>query len=623
MSISRITAFITILFLTLLSTLHNLDAQEIDLELELSTDASLLTIGDQFTYSILVTNTSLTEATGVTVDFELPDNVIYNSSVSNNGFYSPANSLWTIGTIAANESSQLDVTVEAYLEGSVESYAQVWQAEQTDLDSTPGNYAEQPDEDDSDLAQVNILPSSSPLIDLSLSLSTNLVEAQPGEAFVIEMEVQNQGPDDATSLQVEFNLPEILELIDTESFGIYTPGTSTWALSYLSAGASSSLYLTVSCAVIGEVTGSAQVITVGAQDIDSSPNNDDGDQSEDDEDNFSILITGLECSQIVWPGDSNNDGICNNYDLLNVGIAYGSTGPARLNPVFTWQEQEAECWDDEFLNGINYNHADGIGDGVIDQLDQLAIEQNYGLTNGEITVDLQDTDEGPELYYVEPEAELTEGTYLSLPVYLGTEDEPVEALYGMAFTIHFNQITFQPGTFEVSFEDCWLGTEQLDMITLDQLIQPEYKAEIALVRNDQTERGGYGKICTIHGMIDDIAGKQESNYSFETSSPRAINGAEEVLSIKIVPQITTLVESSDGPNFEAYPNPAKQVLSLLVSDARYQQYQLLDCNGALHRQGDISSEKTTIDISALAEGIYWIACTGPEGPWVESVLILR
>jgi len=111
-------------------------------------------------------------------------------------------------------------------------------------------------------------------------------------------------------------------------------------------------------------------------------------------DNFDIFCQGMgfTCEEYL-PGDSNNDGIVNHYDLLYWGLAYGTQGQERTNNISNYCLFQPEGLDwDAFIgttNPINVKYADTNGDGLVDNLDFLKLEDIYSgicLTNdNEIT----------------------------------------------------------------------------------------------------------------------------------------------------------------------------------------------------------------------------------------------
>ncbi|MCI5058867.1 MAG: hypothetical protein MRY83_22325, partial [Flavobacteriales bacterium] len=91
--------------------------------------------------------------------------------------------------------------------------------------------------------------------------------------------------------------------------------------------------------------------------------------------------TCINLSDTIWPGDCDANGVADIVDILPIGIGYGSTGPVRPNATINWVGQFGNDWGTNFVNGVDYKHADCNGDGLIDQNDLSAILLNYGLTH--------------------------------------------------------------------------------------------------------------------------------------------------------------------------------------------------------------------------------------------------
>jgi len=79
---------------------------------------------------------------------------------------------------------------------------------------------------------------------------------------------------------------------------------------------------------------------------------------------------------IVWPGDTNNDKIVNQADVLPLGVHWNQTGPKRPNASSAWIGQPAISW-----SPIAATYADANGDGVVNQADVLPIGVNFGRTH--------------------------------------------------------------------------------------------------------------------------------------------------------------------------------------------------------------------------------------------------
>lgn len=78
----------------------------------------------------------------------------------------------------------------------------------------------------------------------------------------------------------------------------------------------------------------------------------------------------------VWPGDTNNDGVVNEYDILPIGLYWLLTGPARRDASFEWRAQPILPW-----RPIQAAYADANGDGVVNAVEILVIGRNWGKTH--------------------------------------------------------------------------------------------------------------------------------------------------------------------------------------------------------------------------------------------------
>ena len=79
----------------------------------------------------------------------------------------------------------------------------------------------------------------------------------------------------------------------------------------------------------------------------------------------------------VWPGDTDNNGVVDIRDVLNVGLYYELTGYPRENASINWTSQPSSIWD--VPDGT---FADGNGDGVVNMNDLEPIANNWGRIRG-------------------------------------------------------------------------------------------------------------------------------------------------------------------------------------------------------------------------------------------------
>ncbi len=76
---------------------------------------------------------------------------------------------------------------------------------------------------------------------------------------------------------------------------------------------------------------------------------------------------------LVWPGDTNNDGVVDQNDVLPVGQYWARTGPQRPSASLNWIAQPCPLW-----SPVLATYADANGDSVVNQAEIFAIGSNWG-----------------------------------------------------------------------------------------------------------------------------------------------------------------------------------------------------------------------------------------------------
>jgi len=258
----------------------------------------------------------------------------------------------------------------------------------------------------------------------------------------------------------------------------------------------------------------------------------------------------------VYPGDANHDQVANMRDLLPIGQYFGMKGQVRPNASLTWVGQPSPDWGIAQPNGFDIKHVDCNGDSTIDWADTLAINQNYGLTHRSRRT--ARSNHGIPLILQAPAMTLNPGDTARMPIILGTVDTMASNMYGIAFSIYYDtaQVMSTPS---VKFTNSWLGTPGSDMITFYHVDTLDNRIDIALARNNQMARSGYGQIAELIVVIDDDIAKRVVPLAISLADPYAIDevGAEE--EIKIVVEnlsVQTALDHNIEVDFSIYPNPA-------------------------------------------------------------------
>ncbi len=294
----------------------------VDLSLSKTVDTAAPQIGDTATFSVTVSNAGPSDATGVEVTDLLPTGVTYASDAPTQGTYDDATGVWIVGDLAIGQSETLDITVTVVTDQAVTNLAEVTAADQVDADSTPGNGAL--GEDDQDTA----LLSPTPLIDLEIAKTVDIATPNVGDNVDFTIAVTNQGPSDATGVEIVDLLPVgLVYVADTVSLGTYDSLTGEWLVGDVGSGQTETLTITVTVAVAGAVANIAEVLAADQPDGDSTPDNDV--PAEDDQD--VSVVTGqlidLQVTDVVDISEVSPSG------LVTFTITVDNLGPSAATGV--------------------------------------------------------------------------------------------------------------------------------------------------------------------------------------------------------------------------------------------------------------------------------------------------
>jgi len=90
-----------------------------------------------------------------------------------------------------------------------------------------------------------------------------------------------------------------------------------------------------------------------------------------------LEIVHIMCGMPVWPGDTNNDGLVNQADILPIGLYWNSTGQVSATPPSCkWAPRYCPPW-----SPAAATYSDANGDGIVNQADVLCIGLNWGKTH--------------------------------------------------------------------------------------------------------------------------------------------------------------------------------------------------------------------------------------------------
>lgn len=350
----------------------------------------------------------------------------------------------------------------------------------------------------------------------------------------------------------------------------------------------------------------------------------------------------------VWPGDTDTNKVVNHFDLLNIGLAFDSTGTTRQGASFDWIGQPSQNWSQSTPNtNVNYKHIDTDGNGVINSMDTLAITQNFGqLHNLNSTVIYSQFAGGniPPVvnsvlsvpFYVEPDT-LIEGATIGLDIILGDVSNMVVGLYGIGFSIEYDSTVIVPGSPKINFANTWLGNINSDAISVQFDYPSPGRIDAAITRIDGVEMDGFGVFGElIITLEDDIllwnsqaTTRSNPTAEFKITNYHLINFSEEEIVVNAV-NTTAVLEGTTSISkveldqlIEVYPNPAKGLFYVATKDLEVERIRIYSATGELKNFRNTPNEVSEFSTKDLSSGIYFIEIQTEEGVLTKKLNVIN
>ena len=351
-------------------------------------------------------------------------------------------------------------------------------------------------------------------------------------------------------------------------------------------------------------------------------------------DNISILIcdnTGacvsntvvLNIQRGVWPGDTDTSQTVNNFDLLNIGFAFGNTGMPRNPALIDWNGYLTPDWTKVMpVSNVNFKHIDCNGDGIIDTQDTVAISNNWNLSytynkSGAGTIPL----------YVDTISPVLKKS--RLPIMLGTSSIPANDIYGIAFTITYDTSLIRPNTVDIGIDTSWLGTAGTDLIKIHKDFYYDGMVQVAITRTDGIDADGFGKIGSLAFTIqDDIMQRGVLKFPFEIINVKAIDQNEmEILINPMYTELSVIATNTNQLHLEqfinVFPNPVSNILNIQSEDLTIEQITLTNIAGQVIETRIVNNYQSELYMQNLPNGIYTLSIMTNKGLVHKKVNILK
>lgn len=347
----------------------------------------------------------------------------------------------------------------------------------------------------------------------------------------------------------------------------------------------------------------------------------------------------------VFPGDADNNGRVENYDVLYTGYAFGEIGPSRLGESPEDSESFISLlWEDLFPSGLNYAYADADGNGAVDFLDLLTISTNYGLENGVVVASefldgVPGTDPAISFDRSAIPPIVTENSTLEIPLYLGSLEEPLLNVNGIAFNITYDAEFI--ADLRLELEPAWLGRDS-QLFILQGLPEAaatnEGRLDVAMTRLGKQPAMAFGKIGTLSIIIEDdliellpdnvdqlpvaisVVGVGVIDGDFNT-----IPVVEDSIHLEVMnpAAISDVIDKDKGSLVKVFPNPTAAELHIQSADF-IQEVQLYALNGQRLKTYAIPNKKRIqMPVQGLPSGPLLLKIIGSHSMitrkiWIQS-----
>lgn len=319
----------------------------------------------------------------------------------------------------------------------------------------------------------------------------------------------------------------------------------------------------------------------------------------------------------VWPGDANNDGIANHFDLLAIGTAFGAVGPARTSG-YTWSPQQSGDWAQEFPNGANYKHADTDGNGLVDASDANLITIHHGkFREGYLN---QDEYQAGDDVFMQTSTDIENNTVEKADgaFSIFVKKQPIDSLVGIALTVVYDTAYFTGGqTLQTLWSDCpyyLTGSGQNAAKLNGEINFATYNAE-GLCPLD-----GEKLISILQISPKTILLSPSTAIRFTKIRGLLANGKEIALGgqdLELSFQNFEIKKREEQPSgIKVYPNPSTGVFYFNLEKTTVLDWEITDATGRLiNVRPDLHQRDFMLDLSEFPSGVYFMRLSRPE--WVE------
>ncbi len=345
----------------------------------------------------------------------------------------------------------------------------------------------------------------------------------------------------------------------------------------------------------------------------------------------------------VFAGDANGDRRADVYDILPIGLGFAQTGPPRPFASATWAPQFAPNWANTPAAVANFKHADTDGNGVINEFDRIAIQQNYSPISAQVAPPI--TAPAVPVWVHFPEDSLLISTQTPEPIIItanirvGQVDAPAHHLYGLAFALKYPEYVGHDPELLYS-NNAFLGPPG-DVLLLSRDHYSLRQIDLGFARKNRQAVSGYGTIARVHFSTDFViiidvierSGSLRVPFTVPVVGVRGIDVEGKALALQgaVLDTLWLVLDKSinatappshSSPSAIVYPNPATEGVWVAVENAVLEQVGVYDVVGRLiesHRPTGVHT--TYLSTILWPKGLYTLRIHTSEGDVEKRVVV--
>jgi len=338
--------------------------------------------------------------------------------------------------------------------------------------------------------------------------------------------------------------------------------------------------------------------------------------------------TIIDSTSQYWTLDANDDSIVEFGDVIYVALAFGSTGPRRVdlavqNDMIFPGGDIAIDFPGSFANGINHKHSDYVGDGNIDSTDLamtalLSSQGTYHHTLWRIHKTSVCTIL-PSFSCIPNQDSITAGDTVRIYFVIGENGIPVDSIFGLAFKLNFDpqNIGNIGRVINMEFIDSDIG----NLVDQRTISINNYSA-VSMMTGRKDLQNAYMVTDTL-GFADiqiPVNAVGNENLLFSVQSFKAITAGGFTVDFQfnsrpvyIRPLINEVSELFED-KIILYPTPVNEIQTLKGLPETELELSIYNYEGKECYSGNTNKHsRISLQTELLSPGIYLLSITNPKG----------